>query len=202
MRAPDVSHKAFTDRDWLYEIKFDGWRVLAEVDGGKARLRTKNGADCTGWFPEVAQGLEELFPASGRMVFDAEACVLDDQGRSNFDRLQDRALRRRWYPGCDPVTLAVFDLLVLDGQSVMALPLQERKGMLADQLALLPKRSVMYVQDLPAQAELFAQFVMGLELEGFMAKRRDAPYTQGPDRSRDWLKIKRKGAVPPERFKR
>lgn len=202
MRAIDESMPPFTDDDWLYEVKWDGWRVLAEVEAGQVRLRTKNGADCTTWFPEVAEGLSELFPAGRRMVVDAEVCVLDAQGRSDFDRLQDRAKRRRRYEGCDPVTLMVFDLLVLDGLSTMALPLVERKSLLAEQMALLPKKSVLFVGDFPAEAALFKKFVVGMQLEGFMAKRKDAPYTQGPDRSRDWLKVKRKGAVPAERFKR
>jgi bifunctional non-homologous end joining protein LigD len=75
--------------------------MSAEVAGGQASMRTRNGADCTEWFPEVAAGLRAV--REGPHVFDGEVVVLDDVGRSDFERLQDRAKRRRWHQGCDPV---------------------------------------------------------------------------------------------------
>src|SRR4051812_4359693 len=120
--------KPFTDPAWIYEIKYDGYRCLARAGGQPVELRTKSGVDCTKWFPEIAQLLEKL--PGGPHVIDGEACVLDDIGRSDFERLQARARRRRRYAGCDPVTLCAFDLLYLDGRNVMALPLGERKAML------------------------------------------------------------------------
>ena len=189
--------KPFSSPEWLYEIKFDGYRCLARIAGGQVQLRTKNGTDCTAWYPEVAEALAGV--PGGPHVIDGEAAVLDDLGRANFDRLHKRAARRRRYTGCDPVTLCAFDLLMHDGRDIMGLPLVERKALLRHLLASVP--GVLYVGDLPAREELFAQAVLPLQLEGFVAKRRDSAYVPG-ERSPHWLKIKRKGAVPPERFRR
>jgi bifunctional non-homologous end joining protein LigD len=97
--------RPFTDPEWLYEIKFDGYRTLARFGDGEVELRTKNGANCTAWYPEVVQALAQI--PGGPFVVDGEACVLDELGRSDFNRLQDRARRRRSYPGCDQVTFCV-----------------------------------------------------------------------------------------------
>jgi bifunctional non-homologous end joining protein LigD len=110
-----------------------------------------------------------------------------------------RASRKRWYEGCDAVTLCAFDLLFDAATDIMGLPLVERKARLATLLRTVA--GVLVVGDLPAQAELFERAVEPLLLEGFIAKRRISTYQPGV-RSPDWLKIKRKGAVPPERFKR
>jgi bifunctional non-homologous end joining protein LigD len=189
--------KPFTSPDWLYEIKFDGYRCLARAGNGPIELRTKNGTDCTAWYPEVATALAEL--PGGPHVIDGEVCVLDDLGRSDFNCLHARSARRRWYPGCNPVTLCAFDLLFEDGRNIMGLPLEERKARLARLLQGTP--GVLMVGDLPAQADLFRQAVEPLLLEGFVAKRRASIYTPGV-RSPDWLKIKRTGAIPPGRFSR
>jgi bifunctional non-homologous end joining protein LigD len=183
--------KPFTDPDWIFEIKWDGYRTLARAGGGQpVELRTRNGTDCTRWYPEVARALAAL--PGGPHVIDGEACVLDDVGRSDFNALHARAARRRGYPGAPQVTLMAFDLLVQDGRSIMALPLAERKERLAQLLVSLPKIGVLYVSDFPAQADLFAQVVLGAKLEGFIAKRLASPYQPGVV-SRDWMKIKRAG---------
>jgi bifunctional non-homologous end joining protein LigD len=189
--------KPFTSSEWLYEIKYDGYRCMARVADGQVELRTKSGLVCTGWFPELARALSTI--SSGPHVIDGEACVLDGLGRSDFGRLRSRASRKRWYDGCDAVTLCAFDLLVENGTNIMGLPLVERKARLAKLLS--DTAGVLVVGDLPAQAELFDRAVEPLLLGGFVAKRRGSPYQPGV-RSSDWLKIKRKGTVPPQWFKR
>src|SRR5687767_1272302 len=92
---------------WIYELKHDGWRILAGIMDRKAHLATRNGADYTQAFPEVAKSLAQL--PGGPHILDGEVCVLDDQGYSDFMRLQERARRKRWYEGCDPVVYCVFD---------------------------------------------------------------------------------------------
>ncbi len=193
MLATEKAVAPFTDPAWHFEIKFDGHRMLAAT-GPDAAMRTRNGADSTKWYPEVAEALKRL-PAG--CIIDGEACVLDDIGRSVFDRMQDRSTRRRW-DAANPVTLEAFDLLYHRGKPVMHLPLVKRRALLAK---LVPGSGILYVADLPAEADLFRQFVLGLQLEGFVAKRRDSLYAPG-ERSDAWLKIKRAGAVPPQRFKR
>jgi bifunctional non-homologous end joining protein LigD len=124
-------------------------------------------------------------------VIDGEACILDEIGRSDFERLQARARRRRWFAGADQVTLCAFDLLYLDGRNVMGLPLSERKAMLQQLLAPL-KGLLVVVWEFPAEADLFGRLVLGASLEGFVAKRLASPYTPGVI-SPDWRKIKRSG---------
>lgn len=188
MMAPEGLRAPFSSPDWLYEIKFDGYRCMAGIEDGRVELRTKSGADCTAWFPEVAQALAKI---PGEHVIDGEACVLDAQGVSDFNRLQTRARHRRWYAGCDPVTLCAFDILVHRGEPVMGLPLLERKALLQELLDGVP--GVLFVKDLPADSGLFkAMELAGLKIEGVVAKRKASTYQPGV-RSPDWLKIKRPG---------
>lgn len=186
---------------WQYEIKHDGYRLLAQAHAGQVELRSKNGADATRWFPELVRGLSTL--PGGPHVIDGEVCILDDIGRSNFDRLQDRARRRGWYAGAEPVTYCAFDLLVHDGVDIMGEPLEVRQAALAELLTPAPGQ-VLLVQAFELGTDMkaaFTQFVVGLQLEGLVAKRLGSVYRPGV-RSPDWIKVKRKGAVPAQRFKR
>ncbi|MDR6539785.1 hypothetical protein [Variovorax soli] len=183
---------------WLFEIKYDGYRCLAEFGGGAAFLRSKNGSDMTKWFPEVADALARV--ENGPHVTDGEIVVLDDIGRSDFDRLQTRALRRRLLPGADWVVYCAFDVLVLDGEPVMALPLVERKALLVPLLA--EAGSVLPVGHFEGDGRtLFDHAVLPLKLEGLVAKRLTSTYQPGV-RSSDWVKVKRENAIPAQRFKR
>ena len=189
----------FDEPGWIYELKLDGYRLLAEFDG-EVHLRTRNGADATKWFPEVTQSLAKV--KGGRYVVDGEVCVLDEMGRSDFNLLHERARRRRAYAGGPDVVYCVFDLLVNRGVDITQQPLAQRKAALA-KLLKRPPPSIMYVNHFEAEhgARLFKEAVIPLQLEGLVAKREDSVYTPGV-RSADWVKVKRKGAVPPERFKR
>lgn len=190
--------RPFSDPAWTYELKFDGYRLMAEVDAGRCVLKSRNGANATTWFPEVAAGLAKL--PGGPHVLDGEACVLDELGRSDFDRLHARARRRRNWPGADPVVFCAFDALVIGGRDIMGRPLAARKAALKRLLASRPP-SVLYVSGIDGDGEgLYAQAV-ALRLEGIVAKRLASVYRPGV-RSEDWVKVKRPGAVPPQRFDR
>lgn len=197
MLAPERPVAPFSSDDWLYELKFDGYRCMAGIDAGQVKLLTKSGADCTGWYPEVVDALTAL--PGGPHVLDGEACCLRPDGTSDFNRFQERARRRRAYPGCPQVTLAVFDVLVYNGRNVMALPLVRRKEYLLELVGEEARRGLLPVKTLPADATLFQAMTLpqdkgglGLPIEGVVAKRRDSPYRPGR-RSQDWLKIKRPG---------
>jgi bifunctional non-homologous end joining protein LigD len=204
MRAAEQPCLPFTADDWIYELKHDGYRTIAAIaaeDAGsdnpvldvaaRIDLFTKSGANCSKWFPEVLKALHEI--PGGPHVIDGEACVLRPDGTSDFNEFQQRARRRRWYPGAPLVTLCVFDLLVYNGQSVMERPLIERKALLKDLVSPAPKSRILFVGDLPADAKLFeAMVAAGLQFEGVVAKRKDSIYTPGV-RSPHWLKIKRPG---------
>lgn len=185
---------------WAYEIKFDGYRLLAEFGEGKCELMTRNSARATAWFPEVTWPLALMtaFPG-GPYVVDGEVCVLDDLGRSDFDKLHARAKRRSWYGGCDAVVFCVFDLLVDRGNDLTQVPYLERKARLHHLFDPAPPGVLVVGQFEEDGQRLYDGAVLPLELEGLVAKRADSLYSPGI-RSADWVKVKRPGAVRPERF--
>lgn len=192
---------------WIYEVKYDGHRMLAGIVKGLVHLRSRGrdgrgGANYTARFPEVASDLAQL--GDGPHILDGEICVLDEDGRSIFDPLQDRAVRSRPRPSDPPATFMVFDALAIDGRPLIGLPVEQRKAALQE---LLPAGDdaldhVRFVQHFDAEhgRSLFQQAVK-LRLEGLVAKRLGSAYEPG-ERTEAWLKVKVRGAVPPERFKR
>lgn len=187
------------DARYTHEIKFDGYRILAEANGTSASLQSRNGADATSWFSEVVTALATL--GGKRHVFDGEVCVLDEYGRSDFDRVHRRARRRRLTPDTDPVVFCVFDLLVHQGRDIRQRPLAERRALLEKVLPQgLP--SLLRIDGVPGEEGtwLYRQ-ACALELEGTVSKRLDSPYESGV-RSNAWIKVKRPGAVPAQRFSR
>lgn len=193
------TRRPFDDDAFFFEFKYDGFRALVAVDGDSVAIKTRRGADATSWFPELAHGLREL--PGGPHILDGEICVLDAQGRSDFMRLQARASRRGWREGADPVVFCAFDLLMLNGKDCRERPLVERKKALSQLLAGKPA-SILFVDGLVGQGTAFYAHAVQWMLEGVVAKRLANSYHSGEPRTGDWLKIKRPGAVPPERFRR
>lgn len=185
---------------WIYEVKYDGWRLIAGVAGGQVHIRTRGGADYTRVFPEVVEAVANL--PGGPHILDGEGVVLDDTGRSDFNRFQDRALPRRPpKPGADSVLFMVFDILMLDGRALVEHPVEERKAML-QRLLESTRGALRYVEHFPWQhGRTLYQQAQALKLEGLIAKRIGSVYRPG-ERSANWQKVKVPGAVPPERFKR
>lgn len=186
------------DAGWLAEIKFDGYRALAST-GSTLSVRTKNGADCTDWFPELKQGLGAL---AGGCVLDGEICVLDSLGRADFERLHARARRKRWYEGADRVVFCAFDLLIHRGRDVRQAPIEERKQWLQSLLSASREQvGILYVQAVLDQAEWLYQQCVALDLEGIVCKRAGSTYQSGV-RSPDWIKVKRPGVHEHGAFRR
>lgn len=188
----------FADPGWTFELKFDGYRVMAGVEAGEVTLKSRGGANASRWFPEVVAGLATL--PGGPHVLDGEVCVLDALGRSDFDRLHARTRRRRWYAGADPVVYCAFDALVVNGRSIMAKPLAARKTALRRLLTPAPAQ-VLYVAGIDGEGVALYEQAVSLRLEGIVAKRAGSPYVPGA-RSEDWVKVKRPGATPAGRFQR
>lgn len=188
----------FSDPAWTFELKVDGYRILAGIEPGRVRLKSRQGTDATRWFAEVTRGLAQLAP--GPHILDGEVAVLDDLGRSDFEALQTRARVRGWRPGLPNVVYIVFDVLVYSGLDVRAHPLHRRRALLQAMLDPLPPATLFSI-DIPGEGEKLFEAALQLKLEGIVAKRLESPYRSG-ERSLDWLKIKRPGAVPPERFRR
>ena len=184
---------------YIFEVKWDGFRIIAGVAQGKAHLRSRGGADYSKAFPEVVAGLIQL--GEGPHILDGEVVVLDDQGRADFDTLQDRARRRRFREGDPPVVFMVFDALAINGRALITEPVEHRKEALKTLLENAPS-ALQYVRHFDAEhgPSLYKQSVQ-LEMEGLVAKRLGSVYKPG-ERSQAWVKVKRPGAIPAERFKR
>jgi bifunctional non-homologous end joining protein LigD len=180
------------------------WQVGEAVIARCVPLRTRNGVDCTAWFPEVARALATA--DCGATITDGEMCVLDTLGRADFDALHARARRRRFIAGDPHVTYCMFDLLMEAGRDIMDLPLIKRKSRLAQLLATQRVPHTLYVQhvsqdDVPRPVSwLYAQ-ALALQQEGVVGKRANSIY-RPDERTADWFKLKRPGATPHGRFSR
>jgi len=176
----------FDDPKWLYELKWDGYRATATIDrNGAVTLTSRNGNDLTAKFPDLAN-LAESF-SERPLILDGEIVVLDAEGRSSFQRLQERLDRfGRSQPEKAPVTFVVFDVLYGNGRDVRKEPLEKRKAML--EALMTGKGPVMFSKHVIGDGKKLFELAQARDLEGIIAKRLDSAY-QGR-RSRDWLKIK------------
>lgn len=187
---PETSDRPFSRPGWIFELKYDGFRMLAAGGAGEARLSYRSGMEATRIFPELARAVAAL-PFSG-LLLDGEAVVLDDAGHPSFQRLQRRGLRTRSADTerasvDNPAALFVFDLLAVEGYDLRPLPLLARKEILARLLAGA-EGSVRYLDHVPERGEDLYAAVESLGLEGIVAKREDSPYRSGY--SKDWLKVR------------
>jgi bifunctional non-homologous end joining protein LigD len=191
MRAT-LASEPFSDPDWLFEVKWDGYRTEAVLRDGRVRLWTRNRQDAARYFPDLAEATGWI--EAKEAIVDGEVVALDEQGRPQFSLLQDHTgIRTGRAPGgkrrgtAAELVYQVFDLLYLDGQSLLAVPLEERKRLLRSRLR--PHPSIRYAGHVDADGNAFFEAARQQELEGIVAKLRRSPYE--PDRrSRSWLKLK------------
>lgn len=174
--------------DWLYEIKWDGVRAIAFLDGDHLRLQSRSLRDITACYPDLA-GMAGAFKAS-RAVLDGEIVVLDQEGRSSFVRLQQRmnVVPDQGLMAQYPVVYYVFDLLYLDGYDLRRVPLEKRKEALRAIFLLGANDRVRYSEEQIDHGKELAGLAAERQLEGIIGKRRDSLYESR--RSRAWLKIK------------
>ncbi|MCJ2139442.1 DNA ligase D [Methylobacterium sp. E-066] len=172
-----------TGDGWLYEIKHDGYRMQARIDGGSVKLLTRSGLDWTAKFEPTAQALKAMKLPSA--LVDGEIVVETAAGVSSFSALQ-QALAAG---DTGSAVFYAFDLLYLDGRDLRALPLMERKDLLLQSLDdAQPGGPIRFSEHLAADGEAMARHACRLGLEGIVAKRADAPYRSG--RTDAWRKIK------------
>ena len=179
----------FDDPEWLFEIKFDGYRAVAFIDKGKVRLVSRNQNDLTAQYSEL-HSLPDFIKAE-TAILDGEIAAFDDQGRSSFSLMQQRTGirdgRRRVAARSDvPVLYYVFDLLYVDGYDLHRVPLVQRKAALAE-ITNATGGPVRYSDHFPQGKALFAA-ARQQGLEGILAKRRNSYYEER--RTQNWLKIK------------
>ncbi len=167
-------------KDWLHEIKYDGYRAIAAIGGGRCRIYTRSGQDWTDKFAGIAAELTKLKIASA--LLDGEIVVLDEHGRSSFQRLQN-ALKE----GRTPLTYYVFDILEFDGHDLQQEPLSQRKKVLRKVLKGAPE-AIRYSEEVAGQGDKVLAQACRLGLEGIISKQADKPYVSR--RSHSWLKSK------------
>lgn len=166
---------------WLNEIKFDGYRMICHIDGRNVTFSSRNGLDWTGRVPHLVQAARGL--GVGSAILDGEVVALEEDGSSSFQSLQNAFSENR----AGQLVYYVFDLLYLDGRSLVKAPLDERKRLLATVVTNSqgPIRDAGYIV---GQGPQFYEEICKRKLEGIISKRRDRPYTSG--RSTDWVKVK------------
>jgi bifunctional non-homologous end joining protein LigD len=162
---------------WLYEIKWDGYRALTRLNTGGATLWSRNGNDLTARFKSVADALPRAVRTPS-CVLDGEVCALDEEGRPSFSAMQQ---------GTGPIVLYVFDVLEVEGEPLVDLPLEERRTRLEE---LLDGRSrAVRLSEAFEDGDALFNAAREQGLEGVVAKRVGSRYTPGR-RSHDWLKVK------------
>lgn len=171
--------KAFDDEEWLFEIKWDGYRAIADLSKKQPLFYSRNGISFLSKFSKVAEDFDNQ---KHKMILDGEIVAYDENGKPSFQMLQQI--------GDNPdlaLTYQVFDLLWLNGHSTKELPLIQRKELLKD--ALVETDIIKYCDHIPEKGINFFNQMKKMELEGMIAKKSDSIYSEN-QRSSDWLKIK------------
>ncbi|MEO5650597.1 MAG: non-homologous end-joining DNA ligase, partial [Ginsengibacter sp.] len=173
------TEKVFDDKDWLFEIKWDGYRAITEKKENTISLYSRNGISFQQSYPIIVDQLKHI---KANAVLDGEIVVLNDKGQPDFQLLQHYSENPD-----HPIQYQVFDLLQLNGHDTSGLQLIERKELLKK---LLPENEVIrYCEHIPEKGKSFFRVSKEKNLEGILAKRIDSKYYTGK-RSADWLKIK------------
>ncbi len=170
-----------TAKDWLHEIKYDGYRMLCRIEKGKARLFSRNARDWTAAFASIAAAVAQL-PVRTAWI-DGEVVVVDAAGRTSFQELQnaltDKEARLSYF---------AFDVIYLDGYDLRRVPLTERKRLLRKVVGD-GVGDIHVGPEIPGHGDELLRQACSLNLEGIICKRADSPYHDGA-RTRDWVKVK------------
>ncbi|TAX45913.1 ATP-dependent DNA ligase (plasmid) [Rhizobium leguminosarum] len=172
--------------DWVYEIKWDGYRLTVHVEPTGIRILTRGGHDWTDRFPAIKQAA--LWLPVGTAILDGEAVVLDEQGRSDFGLLQQSLGGRGGKKSSSEAILMAFDLLYFDGHDLRNSELDMRRHLLEDLVPAGEVGDIRLSEEIEADGDQLLASACELGLEGIIAKQRRAPYRSG--RGGDWVKIK------------
>ncbi|MBB4590149.1 bifunctional non-homologous end joining protein LigD [Rhizobium leguminosarum] len=172
--------------DWVYEIKWDGYRLAVHIEPTGIRILTRGGHDWTDRFPAIK--LAAMWLPVGTAILDGEAVVLDEQGRSDFGLLQKSLGGRGGKKSSSDAIFMAFDLLYFDGHDLRNSELDMRRHLLEDLVPAGEQGDIRLSEEIGADGDQLLASACELDLEGIIAKRRDAPYRSS--RLGDWLKIK------------
>lgn len=168
-----------TGKDWIFEIKYDGYRIVSFVENGKVKMLSRNNIDYTKKFNLIAQNLKKIDQHS--FVFDGEVVAFDKNGKSDFGLLQESIKK-----GNSSLYYCIFDLLSINGEDLRNLPLIERKAKL-ERLLFKSENNLIYSSHVENGKETF-DFAKKNNLEGVIAKKKNSVYVG--KRTDEWLKIK------------
>src|SRR6266487_6540805 len=177
----------FSDPEWIFETKWDGFRSICFINGGKARFVSRNQIEMTLQYPELHEVGKQI--AARQAILDGEIVALDERGMPRFQLLQPRVGRKSGINalrGKGQIVYYVFDLLYCDGYDLTSCELVERKAAL--ERIVRPATFVKVSDHIEAEGEHFFKHIEKFHLEGMIAKRAASPYVQR--RSFDWLKVK------------
>ncbi|MEO7825688.1 MAG: DNA ligase D, partial [Allosphingosinicella sp.] len=166
---------------WIHEMKYDGYRCLLGIGGGKAKVYTRSGLDWSDKFPEIVEAAAGI--EVGSALLDGEIVALDEKGNTGFSALQQAISE-----GGRGLTLFLFDALEIDGEDLTGLPTVERKGRLASLVGDGRPPTIVYAEHIVGHGEKLFDAMCEAGQEGIISKRSDAPYRSG--RTKSWLKIK------------
>jgi bifunctional non-homologous end joining protein LigD len=178
--------------DWVYELKLDGVRIIAEKAGSDVRLSYRSGRVATRNYRDVARSVSKLI--ADQTILDGEIVTFDESGKPVFGRLAPRIGARKQVDidkaeATVPVVYVVFDILELGGHNLRAVPLEERKALVKKIIPTLGLvRSLDHIVE---RGDALWALCEAQDLEGMIAKRRGSPYLEGPQSSGHWVKIKR-----------
>jgi bifunctional non-homologous end joining protein LigD len=180
--AAELTDKPFDDKDWIFELKYDGYRALADLDGaGNVQLYSRNLLSFNKSYPDIVEELEKI---NYDVLLDGEVVIEDEQGRSRFQLLQNYKTT-----GEGPLKYYVFDLLRLNGEDTTRLTLLQRKELLQGLLKKFSLKNIFYSDHIAEKGKAFFSAAQKNKLEGIIAKNIDSTYVPGK-RTRSWLKIK------------
>lgn len=171
--------EVFEKSGWIYELKWDGYRALANINNGKVDLYSRNGISFNQKFEPLFQHLKQI---PHDVILDGEIVSLDAQGRPVFQNLQNYQR-----DGRGELRYYVFDILFLNGHNIMHLPLLERKTLIPSVVEDIPQ--VLYCDHVESMATAFYEQAVAAGMEGIIAKKADSEYVPG-FRTANWLKIK------------
>jgi len=177
-----LTEDSFDDPNWIFEIKFDGYRALAHIAKKKVGLYSRNAKLFNARFPTL---VEELKKISFDCVLDGEIVILDERGRSHFQLLQNYEESHKGNPD-----YYLFDILSFKGKDLRQLPLKDRREFLKELLGKYKFKHIHFSESIEKRGKALFEKAKKAGLEGIIAKRKESRYHS--TRSRDWLKIKSK----------